>query len=100
MSYQGGRMTALVTGASSGIGAAIARRLAAAGTDLVLVGRDPARLSGVPQAVEPELLAADLAEPAGMAAVAQRLRSADRPVGMLVHAAGLTTAQPFGDAPL
>jgi short-subunit dehydrogenase len=103
MSYQEPGRVAMVTGASSGIGAAVARQLAAAGSDLVLVGRDRATLSRVvPQtsAGSPELLVTDLSVAEGPAAVVDRLRSPDRPVRLLVHAAGLTTALPFGVAPL
>jgi short-subunit dehydrogenase len=90
-----------VTGASSGIGAALARALAAQGSDLVLVGRHPHALAAaVPAAVEPELLAADLTDPDGIATVAARLTADGRPVDLLVHAAGLSTARPFGVAAL
>jgi hypothetical protein len=92
----------MVTGASSGIGAAFARRLAAQGRSLVLVGRRSGPLlDAVPTAMPaPELLVADLGESAGVTAVTERLMATKRPVGLLVHAAGLTTAQPFGVAPL
>ena len=96
MSYQPGG-TVMVTGASSGIGAAIARRLAGGGRRLVLVGRRAEALAdAVPAATAPELLVADLADPAGVSAVTARLTTAERPVDLLVHAAGLTTARPFG----
>jgi short-subunit dehydrogenase len=98
MSYQDGSV-AVVTGASSGIGAALARRLATAGRPLVLVGRRPGALAAaVPDAAAPELLRADLAEADGVSAVVARLTATERPVGLLVHAAGLTTARPFGVA--
>lgn len=100
MSYQPAS-TAMVTGASSGIGAALTRGLAARGRELVLVGRRADRLAdAVPGAADPELLAADLAAPEGVATVVARLAAAERPVDLLVHAAGLTTALPFGVAPL
>ena len=99
MSYQS--RVALVTGASSGIGAAFARRLAGQGRGLVLVGRNPETLGAVvPEAVGAEVLPADLATPDGARAVSRRLEAADLPVDLLVHAAGLSTAHPFGVAPL
>jgi Tropinone reductase 1 len=69
-------MRALVTGASSGIGLAVARELAGLGADLVLVARGEARLqqarSGIAEAFPTcsvELLAADVSEPGGRAAI-------------------------------
>ena len=90
----------MVTGASSGIGSAFAARLSSTGTDLVLVGRDRAALGRTPAGIRAETVVADLATLDGTAAVVDRLRSPEHPVDLLVHAAGLTTARPFGVAPL
>lgn len=86
--------TALVTGASSGLGAEFARQLAARGADLVLVARDRdalERLAGslrISRGARVEVLVADLVDPAGLDAVAQRLSDPDRPVEVLVNNAG------------
>ncbi len=92
---------ALVTGASSGIGEACARRLAAAGTHVTLVARRGDRLHGLAAELrrgygtQAEVLVADLSTPEGVAAVEARLRSSVPAVDLLVNAAGATRAGLF-----
>ena len=81
--------TALITGASAGLGLEFAWQLATAKHDVVLVARNEERLTR---------LAAQLEAAAGIRAevlVADRLRATERPVGLLVNNAGLGLNQRF-----
>ncbi len=96
--------TALITGGTSGIGAAFARALAARGDDVVLVARKADRLSDMATelkeryAVSVETIVADLAVRSEVLGVAERLASVEQPIDLLVNNAGfgvrskLTTA--------
>ena len=96
--------TAIVTGASSGIGKVYADRLAARGYDLVLVARREERLKDIAAdlrqryGVNAEVLVADLSRPDGTAAVADRL-SRDASVSLLVNNAGFSALKPLTNTP-
>ena len=86
--------TAVITGASTGIGAVYADRLARRGHDLVLVARDVARLNALAERLRAEtgrsveVLPADLTDPAAVARVADRIATVPN-LGLLVNNAGM-----------
>jgi short-subunit dehydrogenase len=91
--------TVLITGASSGIGRALAHQLAPAGAHLVLIARDAARLERTLAEVRglgarAEALRADLAEPAQVRELLDALARAPEPVDVLVNNAGLSIRRP------
>ena len=93
--------TALVTGASSGIGTGLAEALAARGADLVLVARRAAALESLAGAlrsrygVRVDVVPADLLEPGAGASLCDRLAELDRTVDVLVNNAGFAVSGPF-----
>ena len=97
--------TALITGASSGIGATYADRLARRGHDLILVARDRDRMQASAERLRAEtgvaidVLPADLTEPVDLARVEARLREDDR-IGLLVNNAGGAAPGGFADPDL
>jgi len=95
-----GTPLAVVTGASSGLGAIFAERLGERGLNLVLTGRDPNRLKEVrrrvmagSQGCEVTLVTADLANDHGVRTLLREL--GDRPIDLLVNNAGFGTYGPF-----
>jgi short-subunit dehydrogenase len=95
--------TVVVTGASSGIGRAFARRLGAEGANLLLVGRDRPRLEAVAADASAagavaELVIADLTDEASLAALARKVTHAAP--DLLVNAAGLARFGNFSESEL
>jgi short-subunit dehydrogenase len=93
-------MLAVITGASSGLGVAFARKLAARGYDLLLIARREDRLQSIAREigeqyhVRAEILAADLTGDAGLAAAAARIQEASD-LGLLVNNAGFGSLGDF-----
>lgn len=90
----------LITGASTGIGAAYAERFARRGHDLVLVARDKARMEALAARLSQEngvaidIIQADLTQPVELAAVETRLRE-DASIGILLNNAGTAIGGSF-----
>lgn len=97
----GPNSTALITGASGGIGAQIARELARRGHGVVLVARRKSRLEALAGelagefGIRAETVAADLAKPASRSRIAGRLTELGLEVDILVNNAGLYTTTPL-----
>lgn len=102
MIYKGQR--ALVTGASSGIGAVFARELASRGADLVLVARSRDKLSALAAemnreyGVAAEVAVANLARPSAAEDLAAELSSRDLQIDILVNNAGFGLFAPLDQA--
>jgi short-subunit dehydrogenase len=96
---QAAKGTAIVTGASSGIGEEFARQLDQRGYDLVLVARRRDRLEALAKEIGgAEIIEADLSTPAGVAAVQDRIAKGN--VEVLVNNAGFATNGQFADMPI
>jgi len=99
------RPAALITGASSGIGATYADRLARRGHDLVLVARDRDRMERLARNLRAEtdasieVLPADLTEPRELARIEARLRE-DGGIGLLINNAGAALPGGFANPDL
>lgn len=90
--------SALVTGASSGIGEELTRQLSAAGVPVVVVARRVGRLEALAAELgNIEVLSADLGTREGQDAVAARIADADQPIDLVVNNAGFGTSGTFTD---
>jgi len=98
--------TALITGASAGIGRELARLVAADGHDTVLVARRRDRLDelaaelGSAHGVKVTVIAADLGDRAAPQAVAEQVRSASIDIDFLINNAGFGSHGPFAESDL
>ena len=100
------KLTALVTGASGGIGEELARLFAAGGHDLVLVARSADKLArlaeelGAGHKVAARVIASDLARPEAPREIFEELRAAGVEIGALVNNAGFGSYGPFAETDL
>jgi uncharacterized protein len=98
--------TALVTGASSGVGQACARLLAAEGVSLVIAARRVDRLDALATelvdryGVGVEVIGADLSDAKDVTRLEERLTEPERPIELLVSNAGFATAGGFAELPV
>ena len=90
--------TAVVTGATSGIGAATARRLAADGARVALIGRREDRLKALAAEIGGFAAVADVADQAEMQHAAAAIRAEFGRVDLVVANAGVMLAAPFESA--
>lgn len=88
--------SALVTGASSGIGEAMVHLLGDAGVSLVIVARRVDRLNALAEIyADVEVLRADLGTTRGVATVVERVSDPERPLDLVVNNAGFGTSGTF-----
>lgn len=98
--------TALITGATAGLGWTFAQQLAASGHDLVLVARDEARLQARAETlrsefgVDVEVLSADLSVLDDLRRVGERAGSRTRAIDLVVNNAGFGLGGTFARSPL
>lgn len=91
----------MITGASSGIGEALAHRLARSGHDVVLVARSADKLRSLSDTlaaghgIKAWVAPADLSDPAAAAGLAAAMKRARRPIAVLVNCAGVLQYGPF-----
>ncbi|WP_224247474.1 SDR family NAD(P)-dependent oxidoreductase [Hyalangium gracile] len=106
MTTQTQKQTALITGASSGIGLDFARLFAEGGYDVVLVARTESRLKALADeltakhGVRARVVAADLSDPAAVRQLMERLKAEDVRVDVLVNNAGYGSYGPFAETDL
>ncbi|OBK35374.1 short-chain dehydrogenase [Mycobacterium sp. 1245111.1] len=99
------RRSALITGASSGIGASFARHLAAQGHDVLLVARRAERLEKLAaelhqdHGVRSEVFPADLTDPAAAAAITDHAAAQNMAIDILINNAGLSASTKFTATP-
>lgn len=103
---QSQRQMALITGASGGIGEALAHRFAQGGYDVVLVARTESKLQALAQelshkhGIQAQVLVYDLADPASPPQLVEQLTALGITVDVLVNNAGFATYGPFAELDL
>jgi len=96
--------TALITGASAGIGAAFARELAARQTHLVLVARSQDKLQDLANSlknqhqIQVDIIAQDLTEPNATETIFQTVQQFGRPIDLLINNAGIGDYGDFAES--